>query len=134
MAEPYDTQLKQAMSAGKPDPLDFRKARVLAGFEDGTALASGVAQTVLSPISGALSVRLRGKLSVAADLDFTYRRNSPNVDTAYDTSLAPPSGTVSVLADTEFLVDIVPKGEAYLAVTITPDDDGVVTFFDIMQE
>lgn len=131
--EPVDTQIKQAMSAGKPDGLDFRKARVLQGWETGVPFVDAVAQAVLTPIQGALGVRIRFKATCDGALAFEYRRNSPDIVTAY-TGAPAPSADVPVTADTEAVANIAPGGEAYLVVTFTPSADGAVTYADIMQQ
>lgn len=123
--------------AGTPDPLDFRRARPIAEFKDGLAFSvAGGAITALIPIAGALAVTLRGLFAAtggtgSGTLSFAYRRSPSNVQTAYGIS---NPGNVAVTGGTEFIVTINPNGESILAVTFTPSDTGVVTFFDQMQQ
>ncbi len=134
MAEPYDSQVKQANTAGKPQPLDFRKARQVEGLVDGTDLDSGVHLQVLTPIAGALLVRVRGKLTCNATLSFKYHRSPPNAGTAYSAAVKGAHDDVAIVANTEFFADVGPGGEALLELDLLPGADGVVTFFDVMQQ
>lgn len=143
------TNESQIVQGGSPDPLDFRRARPVGTlFGEGREIDNQNATTVLLPIAGALLVRLRGKITTTEAvppapmgvLSFAYRRSPPNHATAYSISLDPPHADANVVKDTEFLIDIEPGGEPYLAVTFTPDagvDAGKVisaTFFDVMQQ
>ena len=123
--------------AGTPDPLDFRRHRAIPDFKDGLPFTvAGGAITALLPIAGALAVTLRGLFAAtggtgSGTLTFAYRRPPTNVQTAYGISNPP---NVAVVGGTEFIVTINPNGESVLAVTFTPSDTGVVTFFDQMQQ
>jgi hypothetical protein len=143
------TNESQIAQGGSPDPLDYRRARPIGTlFLDGRALSNADPTTVLIPIAGALLVRLRGKIDTTEAvppnplgvLSFSYRRSPPNHATVYSTGLSLPHVSVNVVKATEFLIDIAPGGEPYLAVTFTPAvgvDAGKVispTFFDIMQQ
>jgi hypothetical protein len=141
----------QFTQSGRIDPLDARRARPIASegkpFFPGIAFDNVDPSTILSPIAGAVVVRIRGRITTTEAgppaplgvLSFEYRRNPPNQSQAYDTALDGPATDVTVLHDTEFEVEIEPRGEPLLAVTFTPDagvDPGETitpTFFDIMQ-
>lgn len=138
-----------AKMAGTPDPLEFRRARPIAQvFKPGVEVDNTNPTTVLTPIAGALAVRLRFKLTTTEGappspmgvLSFAYRRSPPNEDTAYSTSLNGPNPDVNVVKDTEGVVTIQPMGESVLAVTFTPnagvDHSKKIswTFFDVMQQ
>lgn len=143
------SDIENLNASGQPDPLDFRRQRALTGnFAPGRALSNTDPTTLVTPIAGALLVRLRGKIATTEDpapsplgvLSFAYRRPVPYADESYDSTLSPPAADVTVTADTEFLVDIEPGGEGNLGITFTPDA-GVsaletisVTFLDIMQQ
>lgn len=145
MADPNS----QIAAAGVPDPLEFRRCRPVGGlFKAGIEIDNQDPSTVLTPIAGALSVRIRGKISTTEAappapmgvLSFAYRRSPPNHGTAYSTSLNAPASDVNVTKDSEFCVTIEPVGEALLAITFTPDggvDPAEVIFadfLDVMQQ
>jgi hypothetical protein len=132
LQKPSDAELR---TGGIPNPLDFRVPRPVSGyFVAGAALLAANTYTQILPIAGCLQVRLRGKFTNAGTLSFAYRRPAPDFNTAYNVALTPPSVNVAVLAGTEFLVDIQPVGEAYLAVTFAPSADGASTFLDVLQQ
>lgn len=143
------TNASQLTQAGTADPLDFRRARSVGTlFADAAVVDPVDPSVVLIPIAGALLVRLRGKMTTSeagppsplGEFTFAYRRNPPNQATAYDATLAPPHAAEVVEHDTEFLVDIAPGGEPYLAITFTPDagiDPGETltsVFLDVLQQ
>lgn len=124
----------QIVQGGRPDPLDFRRARPVGGLFEPGAYDAVDPTVVLIPIAGAFLIRLRGKFTGGGTLSFAYRRNPPDQATAYSAALSPAHADEVVVANAEFLVDIAPGGEGYLAITWTPVGAGNVTFFDQMQQ
>lgn len=125
--------------AGTPDPLDFRYHRPVAPA--GKILGAGydytvaVPVSVVIPIAGCQTVRLRGKFTQDGTLAFAYLRPRSvrvNDDDVY--ALSSPHADKAVVDATEFLVDIVPAGESELKVTFTPGASGEVTYFDVMNQ
>lgn len=122
-------------NTGVPETLTIRKPRSVSGlFKDAAALLDANTYTQVTAIAGALAVRLRGKFTCGGTLSFRYRRPPPSAGTEYSSALAAPSVDVVVVANTEFLVDITPVGEAYLAIKFDPTADGACTFLDILAE
>lgn len=122
--------------SGVPATLTVRVPRSVSGlFTDGAELLAANTYTQVTPIAGALAIRLRGKFTCAGTLSFLYRRPpygaGGDAATAYDAALTPPHADVLVSANTEFLVNIEPVGESYLAITFAPSGNGVVTFLDV---
>lgn len=134
LQQPLDVTLN---GDGVPQTLTVRVPRTVSGyFADGTAFLDANTYTEVTPIAGALGIRLRGKCNAAGTLSFAYRRPPAgaggNAATSYSASLEPPHANVSVLANTEFLVDIAPAGECYLAITWDPSASGAWDFLDIL--
>jgi hypothetical protein len=128
-------------AGGVPETLTVRVPRSIGGyFADGAAFINADTYTMIIPIAGALSVRLRGKSDGDGTLSFAYRRppgqgsgqGSGNAATSYDSSLEPPHANVAVTGATEFLVDITPIGECFLAITWDPSEAGAWNFFDVL--
>lgn len=128
---------------GVPPTLTIRVPRSVKGyFADGYEFVSTNTYCEVTAIAGALGLRLRGKATAAGTLSFAYRRppgagagqGSGDSGTAYSSGLTPPHADVSVSADTEFLVNIVPGGEAYLAINWAPSGDGEWNFLDIFAQ
>ena len=151
--------MQNRQQAGTSDPLDFRNARPvgkrvaivtpqtnlyggnLATNDPGTAFTNADPVVAEVAIAGAFLVRLRGLFTGDGTLSFRYLRpasarpaDPSAAGYAYDPTVTGPHADVTVTADTEFLVDINPGGESDLEVTFTPGADGVVTFFDVMQQ
>lgn len=146
------------LQKGTSDPLDFRNARPVGhpvkvivpavnlyggnlGTNDpGTHFVNGTAVKAEEAIAGALGVRLRGLFTGGGTLSFLYLRPASARSAAgsagfsYAAGVTPPHADVVVVANTEFLVDIAPGGESDMQITFAPTADGVVTFFDIMQQ
>lgn len=140
--------------AGTSDPLDFRVARAvgvpnnedfaLYGGNIGTGLPGSsflntVAQKAEVAIAGALKVRIRGKATAGGVLHFDYLRpaairNTDPSGAGYKYTVSTPTDDVTVDANTEFAIDIVPVGESDLLVTFTPGGDGDWVFLDVMQQ
>ena len=145
--------------AGTSDPLDFPVARTvghkaganptpetnlyggnLATNDPGTVFTDGDAVTAEVKIAGAFLVRLRGLFTGGGTLNMKYlrpaasRAPSGSPGYTYDPSLEGPGTDVTVVANTEFVVDINPGGESDLLITFTPAADGHVVFFDVMQQ
>lgn len=150
--------VQNRQQAGTSDPLDFRNARPvgtrpgavespatnlyggnLATNDPGTAFTNADAVTAEVAIAGAFLIRLRGLFTGGGTLNMKYLRpascrapaGSPGY--TYDESLEGPGTDVTVVANTEFVVDISPGGESDLLLTFTPTADGHVVFFDVMQ-
>lgn len=131
---PSDDFLNQG---GVPETLTVRVPHSVKGlFKDGATILDADTYCEVVPIAGANIVRLRGKLTCGGTMSFRYRRPPKNAGgnaaTAYDSSLEIPHANVAVVANTEFLVDIEPVGEPWLAITFDPSATGVVTFLDVM--
>lgn len=132
---PSDDNLNQS---GVPETLTVRVPRSLGGeyFKDGAAFINADTYTQVTAIAGANVIRLRGKATGGGTLSFRYRRPPKNAGgnaaTAYSSSLEPAHADVAVVADTEFVIDIEPIGEPYLAIKWDPSAAGAWTFLDIM--
>lgn len=131
---PSDNTLNRA---GVPETLTIRIPHSVKGlFADGAAFADTDTYTEICAIAGANVIRLRGKFSCAGTLSFRYRRPprnaGGNAGTAYDSTLSIPHADVPVVGGTEFLIDIEPVGEPFLAITFDPSADGTCTFLDIL--
>lgn len=125
--QPTDDQLT---TAGTPRVMD-RVARPVGGLlAAGATVTIATPATQVIPVSGASSVTIRGKFSVAGTLSFAFRRSPPDTATAY--TVGNPSD-VTVSAATEFEKMCYCVGESELAVTFTADSTGTVTFLDQMQ-
>ncbi len=140
MADLQDPSNDALNTGGVPETLTVRKPRSVGGyFADGAAFLDANTYTQVTAIAGALGIRLRGKFTGGGTLSFTYRRPpgaggaaGGNAATAYDTGLEPPHADVVVVANTEFLAEIDPVGEAFLAIKWDPTADGTVSFLDIL--
>lgn len=132
---PLDADLN---NSGVPETLTVRRPRSVgsAYFSDGAAFLDANTYTIITPIAGALGIRLRGKCDAAGTLSLAYRRPPAgaggNSATSYSSALEPPHANVAVVANTEFLVDIAPAGECFLAITWDPSATGAWSFLDIL--
>jgi hypothetical protein len=95
-------------------------------LQEGAAVTSDVPAIADVTISGAGMVRIWGKCDVDGTLSFAYLNWGANG--VYDT---PAADDLDVTADTEFSQVLQLLGERGIRLTVTPADDGTVTYLDV---
>lgn len=120
------------MADGNYDPIRSQRHSPIGGsLAAGSALATGVAVTVVTTLAGAARARIYFKSDAAGTLDvYPLKANKAgSVLSAdrYSTKL----GTSAVLADTETLVAFDLYGEHGCQVVYTPSGNGTVTYAEI---
>lgn len=115
------TQLRPA------DPQEIRFAKSIGGaFADGAAFTNAVDISAIVPVAGDQTFRIHFKANAAGTLKVHLMR--PDASAEY--TAGNPADT-PVVANTEVVVDVTSKGDAYANVIFTPGANGNVTYADI---